>query len=87
MADFNMTFETDNTFNMSFDGDNDFNAGFENVQVVETGDYEKLSNKPRIEEVILIGNKTFKQLGLESMTVQEVQAILYNNPKRRRKNG
>jgi len=40
-------------------------------------DYPSLSNKPSIEDVILIGNKTFKQLGLDVLSVQEIEKILY----------
>lgn len=40
-------------------------------------DYNLLNGKPSIEDVVLQGNKTFKQLGLETATVQEVEAILY----------
>lgn len=50
-------------------------------------DYNKIINHPSIEGNELIGDKTFKQLGLDTLTVQEVQSILYNNDKRRKKNG
>lgn len=55
-------------------------VGFDNVQYVETGeqgtsDYEKLTNKPKIESVELIGNKTFEDLGLEAITNQEILDI------------
>ena len=49
--------------------------------------YPPLTDKPRINEVVLIDNKTSEDLGLQSkmhaMTVQEVQSILYNNKGRR----
>ena len=49
-----------------------------NYGTVNDVDYEKhVYNRPSIESVELIGNKTFKQLGLETATVQEVEAILY----------
>lgn len=35
-------------------------------------DYEKLINLPRIEEVTLIGNKTFDELGMSECTNQEI---------------
>lgn len=42
-----------------------------------TKDYEALNNKPRIESVELIGNRTFKQLGISTLSVQEIEKILY----------
>lgn len=42
-------------------------------------DYDKAKNKPSIENVELVGNRTFAQLGMNAMTVQEVEAILYLN--------
>lgn len=49
-----------------------------NYGTVNDVDYEKhVYNRPSIEGVELIRNKTFKQLGLETATVQEVEAILY----------
>lgn len=47
------------------------------VAKVIDGDYEKLSNKPSIEGVTLEKNKTFKQLGLDTLSVQEIEKILY----------
>lgn len=40
-------------------------------------DYERLQNKPSIEGNVLIGDKTFKQLGLDTLSVQEIEKILY----------
>lgn len=47
------------------------------VKVGGTGvdDYEKLRNKPSIEEVELSGNKSFSDLGLTEMTNQELLEI------------
>ena len=42
-----------------------------------TSNYEALVNKPSIEDVTLVGNKTFKQLGLEAMTQQEIDQMIY----------
>ena len=42
-----------------------------------TSNYEALINKPSIEDVTLVGNKTFKQLGLEAMTQQEIDQMIY----------
>lgn len=45
--------------------------------VIVERDYNDLENKPQIESVTLQGNKTFKQLGLDTLSVQEIEKILY----------
>lgn len=40
-------------------------------------DYERLRNKPQIESVELIGNKSFEELGLEPITIDELIDILH----------
>ena len=42
-----------------------------------TTDYERLSNKPSIEDVELSGNRTLAQLGVKTLSVQEIERILY----------
>lgn len=42
-----------------------------------TRDYELLINKPQIEGVTLIGNKTFEELTLIGLTNEELEALLY----------
>lgn len=42
-----------------------------------TFDYERLRNKPQIESVELIGNKSFEELGLVPITSDELIDILY----------
>lgn len=39
------------------------------------GDYEQLTNKPSINAVELVGNKTFEELGDNPLTNTEIQAI------------
>lgn len=41
-----------------------------------TGNYEKLKNKPQIESVELIGNKTFPELGISSIDADDLIEIL-----------
>lgn len=41
-----------------------------------TKDYEELKNKPQIESVELVGNKTFEELGLESIDNEELMSLL-----------
>lgn len=42
-----------------------------------TTNYEELINKPSIEGHELIGDKSFKQLGMDTLSVQEIEKILY----------
>lgn len=42
-----------------------------------TTNYNRLSNKPSIEGVILQGDKTFDDLGLSRVTEQEIDRMLY----------
>ena len=42
-----------------------------------TTNYNRLSNKPSIEGVVLQGDKTFPQLGLNTLSVQDIEKILY----------
>ena len=40
--------------------------------------YDDLTNRPKIEDVTLEGNKTFEQLGLQSLTNSDIDEILRN---------
>ena len=40
-----------------------------------TSDYERLINKPKIEGVELIGDKTFDELGLEECSNEDILAM------------
>lgn len=66
-------------FNATFTDAQQFGAAFGESTVLNTGNYEDLYNKPRIEDVELIGNKTFKQLGMEAASVPDIERILYLN--------
>lgn len=39
------------------------------------GSYPPLTNKPSINDVILIGNKTFEELGVQTMTNAEIKEV------------
>ena len=43
------------------------------------GDYNTLSNKPSIEGVTLVNNKSFSDLGLDYITTSEIDEIILNN--------
>lgn len=53
-----------------------FRVTFGEVNEMVEKDYEKLINRPKIESVELIGDKSFEQLGLLSITNSEIEAIL-----------
>ena len=59
------------------ESDSGFNANFGEVYQVGIGKYADLPDKPLIEGVTLVGDKTFRQLGLDTLTVQDVEKILY----------
>ena len=42
------------------------------------GDYEKLKNLPQINNVEVVGNKTFEQYGLEECSNLEIDALFKN---------
>lgn len=48
----------------------------ENASGTGTNDYEKLTNKPSINEVVLSGDKTFEDLGLTPLTNIEIMQII-----------
>lgn len=48
----------------------------ETVSVGCTKDYNKLDNKPQINDVELIGNKSFEDLGAESLTNIDIENII-----------
>lgn len=42
-----------------------------------TGDYTALTNKPRIEGHVLVGDSTIGQIGVGELTPQEIDRIIY----------
>ena len=46
------------------------------IQVTNTSDYQLLKNKPQIEAVELIGNKTFNDLGLTNISNMRIEQII-----------
>ena len=56
-------------------------AKFGNTQIVSTDDYEKLYNKPVINDVTVQGNKVGEDYHLQdkmhALTTQEIEKILY----------
>ena len=52
-------------------------ASFGEVHKVSTSNYEELFNKPSIEGRTLLGDQTMRQLGVDTLSVQEIEKILY----------
>lgn len=76
MSEFHATFNPDMTFNATFeDDDSSMNATFEDTQIIETGDYNKLANKPRINNEEVVGNKSFEDYGDHIMSNIEIKAV------------
>ena len=51
---------------------------FQEFEVAVATDYETLKNKPKINSVELVGDKNWKELGLESASVEEIDALFAN---------
>lgn len=81
MATFKATFVEESGFDAAFSDRENLKAKFGEIREVSTSDYEKLFNKPSINDVELIGNKTGPELRLQNkmqeLTVAEIEKILY----------
>lgn len=42
-----------------------------------SGDYNDLTNKPSIEGVVLVGDKSFRDLGLDTITEADIDDIIF----------
>lgn len=51
-------------------------VGSENITVRNVSDYEELDNLPQINDVTLIGNRSFEELGAESLSNLEIESII-----------
>lgn len=75
MASFKAKFTNENTFKASFKSGSEMKAGFGNVQVVETSNYDNLTNKPSYNGVVWEGNKTFADVGDYNLSNIQIKAI------------
>lgn len=72
----NLSVGSTSELSLSVDSTNSLN--FDLVQGSGSGgtnDYNQLTNKPRIEDVVLIGNKSFENLGLIPITTADLLEI------------
>lgn len=77
-GDICLEFESSSDICLEFEGLSDeFIARAGEIYPVQTSNYEELNNKPSIEGVTLLGNKTFPQLGLGTLTAQEIDELLF----------
>ena len=76
---FTINFNEPQTMNISFAGGNDMTADFGSVIERQTGDYEKLANKPLINEVEVIGSKTGADYKLQNKLIAGDNITLEDN--------
>lgn len=77
MIIFNTTYsEQSYTFNPQYnESDKSFDEDFGEIHNIVENNYEKLRNKPQIESVELIGNKSFEDLGMTEISNLEILEI------------
>lgn len=77
MIIFNTTYsEQSYTFNPQYnESDKSFDEDFGEIYNIVEKNYEKLRNKPQIESVELIGNKSFEDLGMTEISNLEILEI------------
>lgn len=46
-------------------------------EAMQSGDYEALINKPRIEGTVLVGDRSLAQIGVGAVTPQDIDRIIY----------
>ena len=81
-AVFHATFTEEENLNATFHEDNNLRAGF-SESFVQSGDYEDLTNKPQINGVTLVGNKTTEDLGIQAGVTSwngETGDVVYTPP-------
>lgn len=68
------SFEQSKPIKAKLESSNPINAKISNASSGTTN-YEMLSNKPSINEITLIGNKSFEDLGVNTMTNLEIKEL------------
>ena len=64
------------TFNPQYnESDKSFDEDFGEIHNIVENNYEKLRNKPQIENVELMGNKSFEDLGMTEISNLEILEI------------
>lgn len=74
-----MSFDTSQDINMNIDNNGDISLSMDGSSI--GGEYPPLINKPKINDVTLLGNKTSEELHLQhkmnEITPQEIDKIIY----------
>lgn len=71
--------ERDQTFQLGMTGDESIDVMLDSaVQITPMRDYEVLDNKPQIEGVTLIGDKSFEDLNLQRVSNAEIEDLFSN---------
>lgn len=60
---------------LSFGGSLRGSLGFDGISVVENTDYEQLENKPSIEGVELVGDRTLGEFGERPLSNVEIKTV------------
>ena len=76
MSDLIGTLSTEESLKGEIQDLNDLRATIWQLQIL-INDYEELINKPSIEGVTLVKNKTFSQLGLDKITNFDIENLLH----------
>ena len=71
-----LTVSTNDAVTLGLDSGDNAALNVGSTTVVSVNDYNDLCNKPSIEGVTLEGDKTFEELNLQSLTNQELEAML-----------
>lgn len=71
--------ERDQTFQLGMTEGENIDVELDSaVQITPVRDYEALDNKPQIEGVTLIGDKTFEDLNLQKVSNAEIEELFMN---------
>ena len=74
---FNISFIESPPINAEFQAMNEvFGIGVGEITRITENDYNLLNNKPSIETVELIGDKSFEELGMMALTNMEIEQLL-----------
>lgn len=78
MIELLLDIDNDEEIELSVVHDKDVNLAVDNEIYKDFArDYNDLKNKPRVEGVELVGDKTLEELGMRNITPQEIDKIIY----------
>lgn len=71
-----LTVAEPDTVMLGLDSSDNARLNVESTTVVSVDDYNRLYNKPSIEGIELVGDKSFEELNLQTLTNTELENIL-----------